>query len=330
MKATWIATAILLAVAPAAPAGELIGELKRLPYKIVYETYRGDNWELFRIDADGSNPINLTRTPRIDELYPHASPDGTKICFVADEGEGASKVRSVYWMNVDGTGRTRVARNARQPFWNPDGTVIAYLKGASEQFTYSSVATKGLYFHDLATGEHRAHPNEELSHLFGVCWVPASPWIVTTIHGGMGYRHAILALDADGTGVVNLGIPGCRPEASPDGKRLAWTPTDWALRIADLDFSGPEPKVTGGRDVVTSEKPIKVYHVDWAPEGDYIVFARGPAGNRLGQAPEGVGTRAEGWDLCVADAGRTNRWVQITHDGNSNKEPDWVPLPKGP
>ena len=64
-------------------------KLARLPFKIVYETCRKtdgrQNWELYLINADGSNPVNLTRTPDKDEMYPHASPDGTKICFVTDE-----------------------------------------------------------------------------------------------------------------------------------------------------------------------------------------------------------------------------------------------------
>ena len=312
----------------AASAGELIDELRQVPYKIVYETYRGDNWELFMMGADGSNPVNLTETSDVDELYPHVSPDGSKICFVADEGEGAEKVRNVYYMSLDGTGRTLVATNARQPFWNPDGTVIAYVKGESKRFTYSSIANKGLFFYDLATGRHRAHPNKDLSHLFGICWSPCGKWIVTTVHGGMGYRHAILAIEADGMGVFNLGIPGCRPEVSPDGKRIAWTPSDWALRVADLDLAGPQPKVTGGRDVVTSDKPFKVYHIDWPPDGKYVAFTRGPATKRMGQAPEGVGVRAEGWNICVADLTGTNRWVAITTDGNCNKEPDWVPPSK--
>jgi Tol biopolymer transport system component len=321
-----VATSLLL-VASAAADG-LLDELKAVPYKIVYETYRGDNWELLLVHADGSNPVNLTQTPNVDELYPHVSPDGTKLCFVADESEGESRWRNVYYMNLDGTGRTLVARNARQPFWNPDGTVIAYLKGESEQFTYSSIATKGLFFYDLASGKHRAHPNEELAHLFGVCWSPCGKWILATIHGAMGYRHAIVAIEVQGTRVVNLGIPGCRPEVSPDGKHVAWTPSDWALRIAELDLSGAEPKVTGGRDIVTSEKPTKVYHIDWPPDGKYVAFTRGPATKRLGHAPEGVGVRAEGWNICVADMTQANRWTAITTDGNCNKEPDWVPARK--
>jgi len=81
--------------------------LETIPFKIVYESRRKtadkENWELCLIDADGSNLINLTRTPDSDEMYPHASPDGSKICFVADEMAGEAKVRNVYFMNIDGT-----------------------------------------------------------------------------------------------------------------------------------------------------------------------------------------------------------------------------------
>lgn len=304
--------------------GELATELAEVPHKILYETYQDDNWELFLVKADGSGPVNLTNTPDVDELYPHASTDGTKICFVADEGRGESKSRNVYYMNADGSGRKLVASNARQPCWKYDGSAIAYLKGEFEKYAMASIATKELFVFDLASGEHRPHPNKDLYHLFGMSWSPDGKWFISTVHGGMGFAHAILAIEAEGTRVVNLGIRGCRPEISPDGKRIAWTPSDWALRVAELDFSGPEPKVVGGRDVVTSEKPTKVYHIDWPPDGNYLAFTRGPMKKRLGGAPEGVGVRAQGWNICVADLRTTNRWTQITTDGKCNKEPDWV------
>ncbi len=64
-------------------------KLEEIGFKIVFETYRNtngkDNWELYLMNADGSDPVNLTRTPDLDEMYSHASPDGTKICFVVDE-----------------------------------------------------------------------------------------------------------------------------------------------------------------------------------------------------------------------------------------------------
>src|SRR5262249_17906615 len=114
---------------PNADSRDLLAELKTYPHKLVYETNRDGNWELYLCNAVGSTPVNLTRTPDVDELYPKRSPDGTKICFVADEGTGDAKVRNIYYMNSDGTGRTRIATNGREPCWSANGTQIAYMKG---------------------------------------------------------------------------------------------------------------------------------------------------------------------------------------------------------
>jgi len=328
--AVLLATGSALCPVSFASAEELTGELKGYGPRIVYETYHEGNWELFVLSADGSESVNLTRTPEVNELYPHASPDGTKIAFVVDEGDGESKVRNVYYMSMDGTRRTLVAKNARQPCWNGNGTAIAYLKGESDQFTYTDYATKGIFIYDLATGRRRQHPNKDLYHLYNLCWSPDGKWFLATVHAGMGYRHAILAIEAEGMGVYDLHIPGCRPDISPDGKQVAWGASDWALRVADLDFTGPEPKVVNARDVVTSAKPLKIYHVDWSPDGKYVTFSRGPEKKVMGRIPEIVGVRAQGWDICVADASATNRWAAITTDGKSNKEPDWVPLKREP
>ena len=62
---------------------ELLEKLKDYKHKIVYETNRDGNWELYVVNADGTDPVNLTNTKDVDELYPKPSPDGTKICFVA-------------------------------------------------------------------------------------------------------------------------------------------------------------------------------------------------------------------------------------------------------
>src|SRR5258708_37218385 len=90
-------------------ASELRTRLKAYPHKIVHESFRDGNWEIYLCNADGSNPVNLTRTPDVDELYPKVSPDGSSICFQADEGKGDAKVRNVYLMKSDGTGRMKIA-----------------------------------------------------------------------------------------------------------------------------------------------------------------------------------------------------------------------------
>lgn len=303
--------------------------LSAVPYRIVYETFREGNWELYMVNADGSHPVNLTHTPTVNELDPHVSPDGTKVCFVVDEGKGKAGKRSVWYMDLDGTGRTKVADRARQPCWSPDSARIAYLKSEFDQFTALDYATTGLFFYDLETGRSTVHPNPELYHLYNICWSPDGKWFVATVHGGMGFKHTILAFEAHGTKVYDLHLHGCRPDFSPDGKKIAWGLSDWDLSIGDFDVSSGTPKVTHVHKVATSDKPLKIYHIDWSPDGRYIAFSRGPEKKTLGLAPEMVGIPAKGWNLCVGDATTLDRWRQITTDGHCDKEPDWAPLPSG-
>jgi Tol biopolymer transport system component len=321
-----IASLTLLAPGPVA-AADLAEELHVVPYQIVYETWQNGNWELFRVQADGSQPTNLTKTPQINELYPHVCPDGTKVLFSVDEGEGEATVRSVWYMNLDGSERTLVAHHARDACWKGDGTAIAYLPDEFEKFHVIDYATKGLMIYDVQTRQHRPHPNSDLHHLYNICWSPDGRWFVATVHAGMGHGHAILAFPADGTRVYNLNIPGCRPDLSPDGKKICWGASDFELYVADLDLTGDEPKLTQRRVVAKSLKPTKIYHADWSPDGKYITFSSGPAVKRLGVVCEIVGVPAPGWNIGVADANGDCRQVLITKDGASNKEPDWAPLP---
>ena len=305
------------------PRSEL--DLKKIPFKIVYETFRTTegkaNWEIYLINADGSDPVNLTRTPDVDEMYPHASPDGTKICFVADEGAGDGKVRSVYYINLDGSGRVKVAGNARQPCWSPDSKTIAYLKAEFDRYTIKDYATKGIFFYDLKTRTHKEHPNKDLHHLYNIAWSADGEWFVATVHGGMGFRHAILAFRIDDTNIYDLTkfqVTGCRPDFNPDDKAITWGMTDWDLCVAKVDLASEKPHVTDVKCVVQCDEKYEVYHTDFSPDGKYIAFSYGP------KAQEMVGGKAPDWNICITDL--DGKWTQITTDGNHNKEPDWVPI----
>ena len=302
-------------------------DLGEIPYKILFETYRDTNgrlnWELYQMNADGSNPVNLTRTPDLDEMYPHTSPDGTKISFVVDEGSGRRKIRSVYYMTIDGTGRVKVATNARQPCWSPDGKKIAYLLGEYDRYSTKEYATSELVIYDLQSRQYKPHSNTTLHHIYAICWSPDGNWFFAAVHGGMGYSDTVLAIDTDGTRVFDLekwGVRGCRPDLSRDGKRMTWGETDWDLCVGDIDLSGPEPRVYNVKKIVRCLRAAKVYYVDFSPDGKYIAFSFGPSGG--GQQ---VGGKARGWNICVTDL--TGKWVKITTDGSHNKEPDWVPIP---
>jgi TolB protein len=310
-------------------AAKLLELLKSYPHKVVTESIRDGNWELYLFNADGSNPTNLTKTADLDELYPKVSPDGTKICFVCDEGKGEAKVRNLYVMNLDGTERKKIATNGREPCWKGDSTAVAYLPAELEKFTYSDFATKGIRIYDLKTGETREHPNKEIHHLYTLNWTPDGKWFIATVHGGMGFKHGILALEAGGSGVVDLKLGGCRPDVSPDGKRLTWGNGDYAIGVADLDFSDGTPKAVNVRNIVESKDPLETYHADWSPDGRFVAFSYGPklkGKNLKGLLPEFPGVEAPDWNLSVADASKKNVFVVLTKDGKSNKEPDWAPV----
>jgi len=307
------------------PSSEI--NLSDIPYKIVYETFREtkdrENWEIYMMNADGSNQINLTQTPDLDEMYPHASPDGTRICFVVDEGTNRrNKVRSVYYMNIDGTGRVEIARNARQPCWSPDGKSIAYLKGEFDRYNKSEYATSGLVIYDSQTGRHKPHPNRSLHHLYAICWSPDGNWFLGVVKGNTTQSDAILAFEANGMRIFDLArwsVKGCRPDFGLDGKKMTWGETDWDLCTGDVELNSREPWVGNIQKVVRCRPIAKVYHVDFSPDGRYIAFSHGSS--RGGQE---VGGKAKGWNICITD--QSGKWVEVTTDGKHNKEPDWVPI----
>jgi Tol biopolymer transport system component len=300
------------------PRSELA--LGSLPFRLIYESFReteeGDNWEIFMVDADGGDMRNLTNTPTVQEHYPHASPDGTRILFVAIEGETRrDRTRHVYYMNLDGSGRTKVAENAYQPTWSSDGKSIAYLKGEYDRYSSSMTANRGIAIYDLESKTTRDHPEGELAMVYNLTWSPDGNWFIATSRGG---GRGNVLVNADGRGIQPLDINGCRPDLSPDGQQIAWGRTDQELRIASFNPSARDENVVDQKPVVAVNRRDKVYHVDWSPDGRYLAFAYGPS--RGGQA---VGQRASGWNIAVLEIA-SGKWVQITTDGNHNKEPDWV------
>jgi Tol biopolymer transport system component len=315
--------------------------LSQLPFKLVCETYQNNNWELFIMNADGSERRNLTRTPDHHEMYPQVSPDGTKICFVSDQGQGRKTVRSICLMDLDGGNRATIADHARQPFWHPNSKVIAYLPQEYPKFHIADYFTKGLVYYDVSSGTTRPHPNAgKLHHLYNPCFAPNGKWIAATVHAGMGHKHANLLIEADGSRIINLGIGGCRPCLSPDGTMIAWGEGDHKIAVAEIDLDAPEPRIGARRFAIVDAKE-KTYHVDWAPDSAWLSLSRGPSSEGDPAKPgthqfacEVVGVYAAGWDILVVplgDKGKTadlrnnykGKYLNLTANQASNKESDW-------
>jgi len=297
-----------------------INELSSLKYRIIYETFDNNSFDLCIIKADGTGKKKITDTPNIHEMYPKVSPDGKIISYVEDTGEGRDRKRDLYIMNLDGSGRRLISKDSREQCWSPDGRYIAFVKSeSSKRFSLNSWATKGLYFYDMITGDISSHPNKSLEHLYALAWSRDGRYITATVLGGMGFRHTNIAVEVNGTKFFLLNIIGCRPEFTPDGSMIGWGRSDNQFNIAKIDLNKPVPVADKDQiNFLQVDKGRKIYHLDWSPDGKYIAFSSGPA-----EGEQHVGGTAKGWNIFIVDV-ETKKWYNVTTDGNQNKEPEWI------
>ncbi len=307
----------------------LRAELKSYPHRILFEAYKNNNWDLYRMDADGGAMVNVTNTPDLHEMYAQASPDGQKICFLQDTQDAAGATRrDVMLMLADGT-RQLVAEKARQPCWAPDSRRLALVRQEFPKFNIADYVSKGLFVYDLQEQSLTEAANKDVHHIYGLNWSAQGDWIVTTVHGGMGFRHAIIAIDLHSQVVKDLGVSGCRPCLSADGSKIAWSGNDHTINIAEVRYDEGSIALENVR-VLYQREHDHLYHPDISPDGKYVVFSVGPGGRVAANGPgthtqvaEMVGVRGQ-WRLFLKRFNGEGPVLQLTDgDEPTSKEAEW-------
>jgi Tol biopolymer transport system component len=230
--------------------------------KITFTSDRGGGTEIWVMNADGSNPQQLTNASGRDE-HPSFSPDGTKIAFTARRGGNVD----IYTMNADGSGQTRLTDDAplnerdEVGEWmaiTPAGAVDTYIDsgppfvGSSPDvnFTYSGApalggqvdgfrcrldaaafaacAASGRSFTGLAAGEHtfevRAYSNGTLDPTRARYSFEVDPTRIVFASERDG-QSEIYSINADGTApsrLTNNAATDTDPALSPDGATVAF------------------------------------------------------------------------------------------------------------
>jgi Tol biopolymer transport system component len=85
--------------------------------RIAFTSRRDGNPEVYVMNADGSDPTNVSNNPATDWM-PAWSPDGAQLAFIA----GRDGNFELYSMNADGTGQTRLTNKPAsdfEPAWSP-------------------------------------------------------------------------------------------------------------------------------------------------------------------------------------------------------------------
>jgi len=128
--------------------------------KIAYEGGTTD-YEIFVMDADGTNHVNLTNSPGSTDVSPAWSPDGSKIAFVSTRTGGGL----VWVMDADGSNPHPITTfGSTTGTWSPDGTKVLFNSGMvvnadGTNQTYLNLPTgSGGYYYDFAWGRDPTRP----------------------------------------------------------------------------------------------------------------------------------------------------------------------------
>lgn len=195
--------------------------------EIAFLSDRDGNWDLYVMNADGTNVRNVTRNTADncacagDEDVgfgsrdrPSWSPDGSLIAFSSDLADSGRNL-DVFTIHPDGTGLRRLTKNLAEdgwPDWSPDGSQIAfesYRDGDDEIYVMSA---NGGAVRQLTFNEGIRDGNPE--------WSPDGRSIAFTSQRDdlEAPRDDIFVMNADGSNPVNL--------THDPGKddRAAWQP----------------------------------------------------------------------------------------------------------
>jgi Tol biopolymer transport system component len=92
----------------------------------------GDN-EVYVMDADGSDPVNITNEPMKYDGWPVWSPDGTRVAYAGGGPDRGN--RYIFLVNPDGSGRVQltfpwVGEHCydTQPCFSPDGQRLVFTR----------------------------------------------------------------------------------------------------------------------------------------------------------------------------------------------------------
>ncbi|HEX3051060.1 MAG TPA: hypothetical protein VHP83_10435, partial [Aggregatilineaceae bacterium] len=206
--------------------------------RIVFNSDRDGDWDIYVINADGTNLQQLTDFPGTEEL-PVWSPDGSLIAFESDRNGNFN----IDVINADGSNLRQLTDNDldnSRPAWSPDGTRIAF-------------HTSGIYniFVMNADGTHQqqlTHNADTLNVMLDLDWSPDGRHIVweESLNSWDGPFNTYI-MDADGSHVIQLTNNEDFPNGfsfSPDGTHIAIPITQrdqTLLYVMNLDGTDAHP-----------------------------------------------------------------------------------------
>jgi TolB protein len=235
--------------------------------RVVFASDRTGSWQVYTMNTDGTQQFQVTNlAPTEDDgIFPSFSPDGKRIAFSYNAGEGPD----LFVINIDGTGLHPITddHGSFWPRWSPDGKRIVFSAFAGlRSAVIATIAADGSGTRKVLT--------TDLWESVGGFYTPDGKHIIFGSQMG-GYVTATWIMRADGTHQSRLtpAIIKAQPwGVSPDGKHIVcYTNQDTppALESSILVMN-----LDGSRRKLVARSPV--FHHDiypsYSPDGTKISF----------------------------------------------------------
>ncbi len=234
--------------------------------KIAFMTTRDGNAEIYLMDVDGGNQINLTNN-NADDYYPTWSPDGNRIAFVSyrdSEYENTGDwVPEIYILNIDGSNPVRLTNNDINEgsiSWSPDGEKFVFTADWDKvRYENPLINWKGVEIGVMdADGSNLIRLTTNAFRDDSPAWSPDGSKIVfASDRDGYGNKK-VFPLDGDSGNSNSVNLP-----KGPDYRSYVDLVGDREIYVMELD-GGNVVRLTN--DNWSNSMPA------WSPDGKKIAF----------------------------------------------------------
>lgn len=243
---------------------------------IVFETSRDGNAEIYSMNADGSEQVNLTNNP-FSDVFPAWSPDSTKVSFSSDRAEPNNA--DVYVMNNDGSGVTRLTNapgEDRGASWTSDGEKIVFHSARDRDATH---AFDIFIMNPDGSDQTKLLTNGAAAY---ACGDSETGKIVFNSNGDLVGTNPtgdfeIYTMDIDGSNLFQVTdnlVLDSGPKWSPDCSQISFNSLDTtSLDVFRIDADGSD------RTNLTNAPGVFDAFSAWSPDGQRIVFSSNRDGN---------------------------------------------------